>query len=354
MGPAALRFRGQGHRVSASVVWWPQLASKMTALTKQGINVATQERPPSSLSVVAWQRLKSKLGMPRHEAACLRRRETGSGRSFPRIQPGRSGMDDLCRQMNVPYAAVIQCNSETWWPTDDISAGMAAAYRGAKKVFCVSRRNRQLLECQIGEPLPNAVAAWNPFNVPATQPPPWPRENGAVELACVARLEPVAKGQDLLFQVLAQEKWRGRSVEVNLFGAGAGEKNLKKLAENLGLQNVRFRGHTGDVRKIWEENHLLALPSRYEGLPLVLVEAMWCGRPAVVTDVGGNCEICLDGETGFVAAAPAVGLLDSALERAWERRDEWQNMGRLARCRAEQVIPKDPVGDFCKQLTECL
>ena len=97
---------------------------------------------------------------------------------------------------------------------------------------------------------------------------------------------------------------------------------------------------------------MLLLPSRFEGLPLALVEAMWCARPAVVTDIGGNAELCMDNETGFVAAAPALGLLEETLERAWNRRNDWQNMGKLARARAERLIPKDPVGEFCKQLVE--
>ena len=99
---------------------------------------------------------------------------------------------------------------------------------------------------------------------------------------------------------------------------------------------------------------MLVLPSRYEGLPLALVEAMWCGRPAVVTDVGGNAEVCSDGETGFLSVAPTVELLDEALERAWAQRDNWQAMGRVARARAEKLIPRAPVEEFCRQLMESL
>jgi glycosyltransferase involved in cell wall biosynthesis len=130
------------------------------------------------------------------------------------------------------------------------------------------------------------------------------------------------------------------------------ERNLRKLASSLQLKNVRFRGHVANVQAIWEENHLLVLPSRFEGLPLALVEAMWCARPATVTDVGGNAEMCVDGETGFVATAPAVGLMEQTLERAWNRRHEWESMGKAARARAEQFIPKDPIGNFCRQLKE--
>ena len=98
---------------------------------------------------------------------------------------------------------------------------------------------------------------------------------------------------------------------------------------------------------------MLVLPSRYEGLPLTLVEAMWCGRPAVVTDVGGNAELCVDDETGFVAPAATESSFTDTLQRAWERRREWLEMGRAARARVEDQMPKDPVGVFCELLKTC-
>jgi glycosyltransferase involved in cell wall biosynthesis len=171
-------------------------------------------------------------------------------------------------------------------------------------------------------------------------------------MACVARLEPTAKGQDVLFQVLQQPRWKERPLELNLYGAGSWGDSLRRLAEGLHLQNVHFCGHVNDVRRIWEQNHILVLPSRYEGLPLAVVEAMWCGRPAIVTDIAGNAEVCVDGETGFVADAPTAKLLDETLERAWNQRRDWHRMGLAARARAEKLIPKDPVGLFCQQLQE--
>ena len=81
---------------------------------------------------------------------------------------------------------------------------------------------------------------------------------------------------------------------------------LRRLAGMLQLDQVHFRGHVANIKEVWEQNHLLVLPSRYEGLPLALVESMWCGRPAVVTEVAGNTEVCVDNVTGFVAPAPTV------------------------------------------------
>jgi glycosyltransferase involved in cell wall biosynthesis len=259
---------------------------------------------------------------------------------------------EFCRDARIPFVALVQCNAEEWWPADNLVGRMAAAYRVARRVACVSRANLELLESQIAESLPNAAVVWNPFDVSVDQPPGWPVENGIWKMACVARLHPTNKGQDLLFDVLRHPRWKGRPVELNLYGTGYWEFGLRRLAESLHLNNIHFHGHVNDVRTIWEQNHMLVLPSRFEGLPLALVEAMWCGRPAIVTDVGGNAEVCVDGETGFVAAAAAAKLLDETLERAWNNRHDWQRMGLAARARAEKLIPKDPVGLFCQELQE--
>lgn len=351
---AALRLREESHEVSASVAWWPQLHPKVLELQKREVHLFVRKPVQYNLPARIWRKINRQIfaGGGKKEFDWLRRQKP----DLVFISQGGT-MDGLewmnfCAREKLPFAAVVHCNTESLWPHDDLGAEMLNAYRAAKKVFFVSRHNLKLLELQLGEKLSNASVVWNPCKVANIKPPAWPKESHLWRMACVARLDLAAKGQDLLFQVLGQRQWRERPIEVNLYGAGKCERTLKKLAAGLQLQNVHFRDHVSDVKAIWEENHLLVLPSRYEGLPLVLVEAMWCARPSLVTDIGGNAELCVDGETGFVAAAPTVNLFDQALERAWNHRHEWQKMGNAARARVEQLIPKDPIGDFCRQLTE--
>jgi glycosyltransferase involved in cell wall biosynthesis len=258
---------------------------------------------------------------------------------------------------NLPRGGDTLCDyrpmhSELWWFQEQVGEA-AASYTAARRVFCVSRSNLDLLRLQVGEPLLNGEVVCNPYNVSPERPPAWPDESGGWRLACVARIDPAAKGQDLLLQILAQPEWRDRPVELNFFGAGPDELALRRMAGMLHLTNVHFRGHVADIRAIWEQNHLLVLPSRYEGLPLALVEAMWCGRPAVVTDVAGNAELCVDDETGFVAPAATLSSATHTLQRAWDRRKEWLRMGQAARARVENQIPKDPVTLFCERLKAC-
>jgi glycosyltransferase involved in cell wall biosynthesis len=192
----------------------------------------------------------------------------------------------------------------------------------------------------------------NPFNVPYDVVPTWPTEEGSqLRMACVARLHAPSKGQDLLFEALAEPPWTDRDWRLSLYGEGPNQALLEWFAEQLGLdKRIEFKGQVNDVAGIWAKHHLLVLPSRYEGLPLVLVEAMLCGRPAVVTDVAGNCEVVAAGVSGFVAEAPSKPALRRALEQAWEHRGELRTMGEAAAVRVRELTPRDPVGAFVDKL----
>jgi glycosyltransferase involved in cell wall biosynthesis len=349
---AAVQLKLSGNEVRASVIYRPQLSDKLTLLTKQHIEVEAYPPPPYLLGPGqnAWNR-----------ASFGYRRSHNRLKSFHPdlviISQGHNagGFDwaKVCRDAAIPYAIIVHCNSELWWFDDHVIEKAVETYRRAEKIFCVSHSNLNLLRLQLGEPLLNGQVLWNPCNVSRDPAPAWPDEMRKWRLACVARIDVAAKGQDLLLQTLARPEWRSRPIELNFFGAGPHEAGLRRAAEMFKLNNVHFRGHVSDIRAIWDQHHMLVLPSRYEGLPLVLVEAMWCARPAVVTDIGGNAELCLDGETGFVAPAATASSFADALERAWERRGDWQRMGQAARVRVENLVPKDPTEFFCEQLKSC-
>ncbi len=119
----------------------------------------------------------------------------------------------------------------------------------------------------------------------------------------------------------------------------------------LDLQGVRLVGQVSSIEEIWAKNHALILPSRFEGLPLVIVEAMLCGRMVITSNVAGNAQYLREGVTGFIAEAPTPALLDDALERAWGKRGDWEAMGKTARRDALDVLPSDPIESFTDKLT---
>ena len=106
------------------------------------------------------------------------------------------------------------------------------------------------------------------------------------------------------------------------------------------------------MEDIWAANHALLLPSRYEGSPRVVIEAMLCNRVSVTTDIGRNRELIDDGVSGFVADGAIARLLDDAMERAWEKRDQWQAMGALAGQHIRERYPDDPVREFADRIID--
>ena len=303
------------------------LSEKISLLAKRGVRI---DHHPSMLDTLG-RRLRNKLLLDRSRAQQrLKRYRPDLVVISQGHNSGGFGWACLCRRAGLPFVMIVHCNCELWWFGDQLDAAVLA-YKAARRVFCVSQRNLDLLRLQTGEPLLHGELVRNPCNVQSGRGFTWPDEANGWKLACVARIEIAAKGQDLLLQALAQPEWRDRPVEVNFYGTGPDLIPMRRMTELLQLQNVNFHGQVSDVGAIWEQNHLLVLPSRYEGLPLALVEAMRCGRPAVVTDVGGNVELCNDGETGFVAPVATVASISNALQRAWERRTSWRQLGLNAR-----------------------
>jgi glycosyltransferase involved in cell wall biosynthesis len=337
---AARHLLARGHQVEASVYDWPAQPRAVLDLQKAGCQVHRV-----SFRRSLRQRLLARAGLSTPDPfGWLDRRPDLTVVSSIGHPVGWSETS-ASRSRGIPYVIVIQAASELHWYSDPDLDRAFEGYVAARAVCFVSQGNLRVAETQFGRPLPNARVVRNPFNVRYEADPPWPESAEPLRLACVGRLNPNHKGQDLIIEVLGRPKWRERPLAVTFVGRGDSEQGLRRLAE-WRKAAIRFQGFTDDIERVWAEHHGLLLPSRAEGLPLALVEAMLCGRMAVVTDVAGNAEMVEDGVSGFVAAAPTADLLDEALERAWARRHEWRAIGQSAGRRARQLVPADPAGEF--------
>jgi glycosyltransferase involved in cell wall biosynthesis len=100
----------------------------------------------------------------------------------------------------------------------------------------------------------------------------------------VGRLER-QKNQSFLIRIAAELKKHTRNFRILLIGSGSCERELKSLANSLGVeQEVLFLGFREDRNRWYSAMDIFLLPSLYEGLPVTLIEAQAAGLPALVAD----------------------------------------------------------------------
>jgi glycosyltransferase involved in cell wall biosynthesis len=351
---AALKLVGQGFRVGASVHGWSPLHQRVVDLVKAGVKVRLR---PSEYPLWrrAWAKVsKQNIGLADAEVARFLAASAPAVVviSDPAATPPLGVLEE-CVSRNLPFLTISQSNSEHFWPSDTAAAAYRKLMPAARRCFFVSKANQQLFENQIGCRLPNAEIVWNPFNVPFNAAIRWPAMAAAEELrlACVARLHPPSKGHDLLLEALADPAWQDRSWRLTLYGEGPMRDSIERMIEHFGLRDrIRLAGFVSAVDKIWSENHALVMPSRYEGMPLAIVEAMLCGRPVLATDVAGHSEVITDEVTGFLAEAPARSSVRRALERLWARRMDLEAIGARAARSIRERFPADPAGVLAEKI----
>lgn len=150
----------------------------------------------------------------------------------------------------------------------------------------------------------------------------------------VGRLS-IEKGPDRAIRAIAHVRQTYPEAELHLIGDGPERERLEDLTHSLGLADaVHFWGWQTQPQRFYEAADALLLPSRTEGLPNVVLEAMAMGVPVAATDVGGVSELLAHGRCGVILsqdeqtwANRIAYLLESSARRAL--------LARLARARIE-------------------
>lgn len=123
------------------------------------------------------------------------------------------------------------------------------------------------------------------------------------------------------------------AARLRIVGKGPQEGELRAL----GVEGVEWCGFQADVTPFWKTARVLVLPSRWEGLPNVVLEAMAWALPVVATSVGGSVELVEEGRTGhLVAAGDALSLADR-IASVLQHPDRAREMGDAGR----EVVAED-------------
>lgn len=174
-----------------------------------------------------------------------------------------------------------------------------------------------------------------------------PVADGPPTLLCVGRLVP-AKGFDRALRAAARLQDRHPDLQVVVAGDGVARDDLVALAARLGIADrVAFTGRVDRTRveELMAASTLLLMPSHFEGLPLVALEAAWLGRPVVGTRAPGLAHAVVDGETGTLVAGAdeetLVSGLTDAVDALISDRARARRFGAAARARAERDLTLD-------------
>src|SRR4030095_11657288 len=215
-------------------------------------------------------------------------------------------------------------------------------YEKCTKIFFTNHHDIEAVKKNLAMDLPNAIVVRNPVNLKDTTMIPT-QHNESIQIAMVGNLIVAHKGQDIAFNVLTKEIWKMRSWHLNVYGSGPDEEYLKWLCAKNDLKDrISFHGKVENIRAVWQRNHLLLMPSRMEGVPLAMVEAMLWRRPCVVTNVGGIPEWIEEGKSGHIADLPSEDSFENAMEKTWQHPDDWGKMGEYGHQRAIELCDPQP------------
>ncbi|HLZ59790.1 MAG TPA: glycosyltransferase family 4 protein [Ktedonosporobacter sp.] len=175
---------------------------------------------------------------------------------------------------------------------------------------------------------------------PATRPDPAKPER---DIICVARLE-YPKGTDVLLHAWgrlmnAPAGWRAElKPRLRIAGGGEFRPQMERIVRELGIQDsVEFLGMRRDVLDLLHQAWGFVLPSRWEGMPNALVEAMACGLPCVATCVSGSEDLITHGVNGLLVPPEDPAEMAQALRRIIED----TALAEQLACEARATIVRD-------------
>lgn len=178
-------------------------------------------------------------------------------------------------------------------------------------------------------------------------------------LICVSRLA-VNKGTQYLIQAVDILAKRLKNIKLILVGSGPQEKKLGNIIKKFNLTD-RIR-HFKDVNdeelsEYYGLADIFVLPTLYEGLPLVLLEAAAYGLPIITTDITDNSQIVKNGKNGYLVPVRNAPAIADAVIRIYEnnliskmsreskelaQNYDWPNVARKALNKYEEILAKKP------------
>ena len=129
-------------------------------------------------------------------------------------------------------------------------------------------------------------------------------------------------------------------------GKGILRNELEEKVVDFNLQdNIVFLGHVSrsELISLYQNAAIFVLPSHYEGLPTVLLEAMSCGLPVVATAVSGNVDVIVPGKNGLLIPPKNPEIMANSISTLIENKELRERLGAMARNTIEENYTWDIV-----------
>lgn len=215
---------------------------------------------------------------------------------------------------------------------------------------CVSEAVRRFTMEEAG--IPESKLTVIPNGIDVSEYGTGPSPSGAPVVTFVGRLH-TQKGVDILIRAARTILRDNPKTTFNIVGEGPEKKALKDLAAREDVsERIRFTGFVADVGNVLAASHLLVLPSRWEGMPNAVLEAMACARPVVASNVDGCSEVVDDGKTGLLVPPEDPDALADAVLEILRDPERARNMGQAGRSRAETEFTVSKMVNAYKELYE--
>jgi len=164
------------------------------------------------------------------------------------------------------------------------------------------------------------------------------------------------KNHDGLINIFNKSLGKFPETQLLLLGKGNLEMKIKsKVAELKNQHNVHFLGYRNDVLDILNNSKAFVLPSLIEGLPAVILEAMYCETPVVAYNVGGIGEVVIQGETGWLVEKNKEAEFQDQLEEILKGNEHISDRVKTAKNMiSDKFLNKQIAERFAKCYSEVL
>ncbi|MFC7047196.1 glycosyltransferase family 4 protein [Halobacteriaceae archaeon GCM10025711] len=197
-------------------------------------------------------------------------------------------------------------NTEYRWLSTTIKVGERLLARTTDSIVCVSENDLKVGESmKISSKAADSRVVKNgipEIGLPDTRNSIYDQINldrDIPVIGAIARLAP-QKNPIAILRTVKELRDQGIEVAVVLIGDGPLMSECREFIEHANINNAYLLGFVEDALELLPDLDVFLLPSRFEGLPLTVLESMHLGVPLVAYDVGGVPEVIEDGETGYV------------------------------------------------------